>query len=463
MAWLYVSTLGQGVHYINYSDDTPAWTARNNGLSGDALKVNSLVLRPGSEHVNPVNHELWAATLDGVYKTENGGQSWSKVSMPDPSNLEFEDITFELTDWQRILFDPNHQDVVYAIATGDGEDNAPALVDTETVDSGNPSAVWHAGFSPGFYVFDDYPGFPNQLQYRTQVAVDGNGNITLSGRTSILDGTPFNASFYYHNTLLDAELSIGSWTWFISPAASGTPAAYTLGSGWYRSMDWLTASQVIRVSPPFSSSVLVWTKDWQLGGEITRTYDFGISGSGEGQHVIRIDNTHALVLYLLGGIFKAKLVFTDIPGDTLTDIVTQDGPACDSASASSCLLLEDHKCVLVYTNAGQNYITSVEVDPSNTTITWGTSNVLAASTTAVGLVNSSTIVLAYITNNGLVDRIDVATAGLSGVVGTPATVYTATDISILIAEPLAVAAQGGFAVVAYADENRDYKVSSVSL
>lgn len=119
-AWVYAGTNGQGVYYIDYSVPTPLWQALNNGLTGDALYVRSLVMKPGSEYKNTNSHELWAATLGGVYKTEDGGQSWSQVTLPTPSNLEFGDspaATLDELDWHHIVFDPTDSDIVYVLAS----------------------------------------------------------------------------------------------------------------------------------------------------------------------------------------------------------------------------------------------------------------------------------------------------------------------------------------------------------
>lgn len=118
--WSYASTGGSGVYYIDWSEASPTWVAKNTGLEGDALTVRSMVMKPSSRSKSTANHEIWIATLDGVYRTENGGNSWGKVVMGDPSNLEFGDsaaATEDELDWRKVVFDPTDEDTVYVLAT----------------------------------------------------------------------------------------------------------------------------------------------------------------------------------------------------------------------------------------------------------------------------------------------------------------------------------------------------------
>lgn len=116
----YVSTDGQGVYYIDWATASPAWESKNTGLVGDALYVRSLVMRPGTTHLASNQHELWAATLDGVYRTTDGGGLWTKVVLSDPSNVEFDDspaATVDELDWHHIVFDPHDTQTIYVLAS----------------------------------------------------------------------------------------------------------------------------------------------------------------------------------------------------------------------------------------------------------------------------------------------------------------------------------------------------------
>ena len=97
-----------------------AWTARNNGLTGTALNVNYIVQHPATKHTNSTSHELFIATDDGIYRSINGGRSWSKLPLPDPSNAEFGDspaaLVTELT-FHWIEFDKLNLNAMYALGT----------------------------------------------------------------------------------------------------------------------------------------------------------------------------------------------------------------------------------------------------------------------------------------------------------------------------------------------------------
>jgi hypothetical protein len=63
---------------------------------------------------------VWIATQNGVYKSEDGGVTWAKMNMGDPSNVEFGDspaATEDELDWHHIVFDPTNDSTVYVLAT----------------------------------------------------------------------------------------------------------------------------------------------------------------------------------------------------------------------------------------------------------------------------------------------------------------------------------------------------------
>lgn len=85
----------------------PSWVSRNTGLD---LNVNYIVIHPATRISPSGSHELFAATDDGIYRSINGGQSWSKLVLPDPSNAEFADapaatvdeLTFHWVDFDKL-------------------------------------------------------------------------------------------------------------------------------------------------------------------------------------------------------------------------------------------------------------------------------------------------------------------------------------------------------------------------
>lgn len=118
--WTYISTDGDGVYFIDWSEAVPAFIARNTGLSGPALFVRSMTMNPSTRDLNPDQHEIWIATQGGVFKTTNGGLGWAQIVIPDPSNLEFNDTpaaTVDELDWHKVVFDPTSENTIYVLAS----------------------------------------------------------------------------------------------------------------------------------------------------------------------------------------------------------------------------------------------------------------------------------------------------------------------------------------------------------
>jgi hypothetical protein len=88
------------------------WTARNNGLTGTALNVNYIVQHPSSRHRNNTSHELLITTDDGLYHSTNGGRSWAKITLPDPTGggATVDELTFHWVD-----YDPTDSNIIYAL------------------------------------------------------------------------------------------------------------------------------------------------------------------------------------------------------------------------------------------------------------------------------------------------------------------------------------------------------------
>jgi len=71
-------------------DDGTSWTAINNGLQ-PGTSVNKIVISPN----DLTGNTIFAATYFGLYKTANGGASWTKIIPQNPStNLICNDICF---------------------------------------------------------------------------------------------------------------------------------------------------------------------------------------------------------------------------------------------------------------------------------------------------------------------------------------------------------------------------------
>ena len=91
-SWSYASTDGAGVFYTDWTVASPEWTAVNDGLEGDALFVQSLVMDPKTRDLGHNVHILWIATDGGLYTTSNGGGTWSRVLVGDPTNAQYQDM-----------------------------------------------------------------------------------------------------------------------------------------------------------------------------------------------------------------------------------------------------------------------------------------------------------------------------------------------------------------------------------
>jgi hypothetical protein len=99
-----------------------AWTARNNGLTGIALNANYIIQHPATRRLPSENHELYIATDDGIYRSLDGGRSWAKINLPNPSNAEFGDspaaVISELT-FHWIAFNPINRSTLLVLGAKD--------------------------------------------------------------------------------------------------------------------------------------------------------------------------------------------------------------------------------------------------------------------------------------------------------------------------------------------------------
>jgi len=98
------------------------WTARNNGLTGNALNVNFIIIHPSSKNLDSSNHELFIATNGGVFRSTDGGRSWAQLTLSDPSNAEFADspaATVDELTFHWVALDPRVLNTVYVLAAKD--------------------------------------------------------------------------------------------------------------------------------------------------------------------------------------------------------------------------------------------------------------------------------------------------------------------------------------------------------
>ncbi len=81
--------------------------------------INWIIQNPSTRHLNSTSHELWAATDNGLFRTFNGGRGWGKMTLPDPSNAEFDDspvATINQLTFHWINYDRSNNNTLYALA-----------------------------------------------------------------------------------------------------------------------------------------------------------------------------------------------------------------------------------------------------------------------------------------------------------------------------------------------------------
>lgn len=96
----YFIATDSGVYFTE--DGGQNWTAKNTGLSGDALTVNDLKIDPATQHLSHDEKTLWIATDDGPYVSHDGGDTWTQKLPSSVSDIwgdapapAVADLTFE--------------------------------------------------------------------------------------------------------------------------------------------------------------------------------------------------------------------------------------------------------------------------------------------------------------------------------------------------------------------------------
>lgn len=85
---------------------------------GAVVKPNYIVIHPNTARLPQVNHILFTATDSGVYKSINGGSTWTQFELPNPSNDEFMDsppATVDELTFNGFVFDPADYDTYYVL------------------------------------------------------------------------------------------------------------------------------------------------------------------------------------------------------------------------------------------------------------------------------------------------------------------------------------------------------------
>lgn len=156
---LYCAVYGNGVYKTTNSGTT--WTAVNTGLGAATGLVFKLVMDPADPQILYAGMRTIWGGVGGIYKTVNGGSSWSKLT------------TFPEQDILCLLVDPNDSQTIYAGAvdaygwsssgglykSSNGGGSWAMILDQPRVNAVVPipgeSGVIYAAVSPWFQFFPD--------------------------------------------------------------------------------------------------------------------------------------------------------------------------------------------------------------------------------------------------------------------------------------------------------------------
>jgi ligand-binding sensor domain-containing protein len=113
---IWIGTTDGGCYLLTSS----SLTQKNTGLTGNHINFRSLRLNPHSRDLD--DHQLWAATQDGVVYTTDDADNWnliSKATLEEPVNTAEDDPVPETDDLDQIdvTFDPQNPDRVYLLRT----------------------------------------------------------------------------------------------------------------------------------------------------------------------------------------------------------------------------------------------------------------------------------------------------------------------------------------------------------
>lgn len=451
--YYYIATYGQGVWFLNRKDGSSTWVERNGGLEGDALYVNSMVMRPGQEHLSDGSHELWIATLGGVYRSKNSGKGWEQMSMPDPSNAEFADdapATLGDLSWLKVCY---HEADVYAIAAATVVTEDPVFIgEVQAATGAGPGAVCNCGFAGNIF-FDGYDGI-GTLSRATVTP----GTPSIVGRTQIWTGILSTLSYNRYNQDEDAFIVSGYGAMIVSPPASGSvvlpeidsTGAYVPNGDIVSPTDMISGN-VFGANPP----LYTWLRNIGSTGDYT-TWDLGDSG-GTNYHIAFC--RYSSMISLVCGVDEAGNLFArTVLANTDDEILESLGYA---SSSQPCAHRGEAKCwlrkmgatsfALVFYDdaAGAWKITEITVTSGGASITIGGANALEGTLTPydVAVIDSSS--LAVIGRSGSADV--YTTLSLSGSNSILVTVNT--DLGAV--EALAVGYSGGYALVSYLKDSDD--------
>lgn len=466
--WLYASTNGQGVWFLDLNAGSTTWAARNNGLSGDALYVRSLVMKPGQDHLSDGSHEMYIATKDGIYRTTDSGKHWEKIDMPTPSNAEFSDspaaTTSEL-DWACIRYDEKEKGVLYAYGWKQAGSD-PVLAGTVQVATGGNTSC-SCAFAGNIF-FDNYSLFSDIN--RSVVST----TPSISGRTNIWTGsfTPINS--YIYGSDLDIIALVGTYgALYVSPTASATPIApetspgsssYVGGfSSDYASNSHLVAGDDFGGSPPGYG----WLKDIETVPAYVGSYDLGDASPGYHNRCRRITDKVVLMVGTnnLGNLFARTVFVDDVTDNQLESLnsLTSLYPCADLSIALSFLykMSGTDYAYIYYDNSGGAWkIITITVTAGIYSISFGSPiTILNGIGTPydAAVIDANTLAVAVWAGGNTLKYVSLT---LGGVTSAPVTVTTDANGT----DPLAIGYASGHALLSYVkNSNGALAIASVAL
>jgi len=202
---LYVAAVGKGV--FKSTDDGHTWRAKNEGLTGRLNAWRVVLLPDGVLYLLVCRGLENGQVLDGaVYRSTDGAEHWEPVPLPEGANFP-NDLAFDpsrparlyLACWPKVVDDAEHCGGLYR--TEDGGQSWTNVFDESShvygvaVDRANPATVFLTNFEGSIYRSDDFGMHWKRL----------GGYDFKWAKQPILD--PYNAGMLYVTTF-------GSSVWY---------------------------------------------------------------------------------------------------------------------------------------------------------------------------------------------------------------------------------------------------------
>ena len=275
--------------------DKTSWTAIGPGNIGG--RVRALVIHPTSPNT------MWIGSVGGgIWKTTNGGTSWS------PMNDFMANLAVST-----LIIDPADPDIIYA-GTGEGFYNSDGIRGAgifKTVDGGTNWSQLADTANANFYLVN-----------RLAISPDS-GTILAATRTGIWRSTNGGSTWAETNTLNDfLDIDFDPVDNMLAIASGRNGKAYYStngGAGWTQSTGIpITGSNSQRIEVAYAPSnpAIVYASVWRVGGGLPTVSQIWKSIDG-GQNYV---NTNSAGAFLGGQGWYDNIIWVD-PTDETTIIV----------------------------------------------------------------------------------------------------------------------------------------------